>query len=135
MRTPDRQPCLVQLLDQDRSTRRLVRALLRETLRDAKCRAKEVSMNPSAASVVNDIKKYGETLQGLKDELQVRIHLAGMEVKDTWRELEPQLRDAETAAKGIATDATRTLLTETIQKLIALRSRLDAKGAGANRGS
>jgi hypothetical protein len=47
-----------------------------------------------------------------------------MDVKTSWQELEPQLVDAERAAKGIATEATRALLTETIKKLIALRARI-----------
>jgi hypothetical protein len=81
-------------------------------------------MNTTTSHLVNDVKKYSETLQSLRDELQLRIHLGTMDVKTSWQELEPQLVDAERAAKGIATEATRALLTETIKKLIALRARI-----------
>jgi hypothetical protein len=86
-------------------------------------------MNPTAANVT---KNYREILQGLKDEIHVFMQLARMEVKDIWRELEPLFLDAETA-KGIATDVARTFLTEAIEKLIALRSRLHAKGRATTR--
>jgi hypothetical protein len=81
-------------------------------------------MNTTTTNLVNDIHKYKETLQSLRDEIQVRIHLGTMDVKTTWRELEPHLLEAEQAAKSIATEATRALLTETIKKLIALRARI-----------
>jgi hypothetical protein len=46
------------------------------------------------------------------------------QLQTSWQELEPQFLDAERAAKGIATEATRAILTETIKKLIALRGRI-----------
>jgi hypothetical protein len=85
-------------------------------------------MNTMASDLVHDVKKYREVVQGLSDEIRVRIHVAAMDAQTSWRELEPQLLEAEKAAEEIATDATRSLLTETIKKLIALRSRLNAGG-------
>jgi hypothetical protein len=34
-------------------------------------------------------------LKTLRDEIRVDIHLAGMDAKDKWKEMEPKLRDAE----------------------------------------
>jgi hypothetical protein len=85
-------------------------------------------MNPIATNLVNDVKKYRDTIQGLSDEIRVRIHLAAMDAQTSWRELEPQLLEVEKSAEEIVTDATRSLLTETIKKLIALRSRLNPAG-------
>jgi len=43
-------------------------------------------------------------VQTLRDEIRVQVHLAGMEAKDAWTRLEPQLVDAERFAKE-ATEA------------------------------
>jgi hypothetical protein len=38
-------------------------------------------MNTTTDQLVNDVKKYKETLQSLRDEIQLRIHLGTMDVK------------------------------------------------------
>ena len=38
------------------------------------------------------------------DEIRVRIHLAGMEAKDAWNELEPKLRELEHRAEAATSD-------------------------------
>ena len=44
-----------------------------------------------------------ENLRRMADEIRVRIHLAGMEVKDAWGKLEPRLHEYESKA-GAAKD-------------------------------
>jgi hypothetical protein len=85
-------------------------------------------MNAMDTDLVHDIRKYRETIQRLSDELRPRIQLAAMDAQTSWRELEPRLLEAEKAAVGIPTDATRSLQAETIKKLVVLRSRLNAAG-------
>ncbi|MEO5731384.1 MAG: hypothetical protein ABI134_21365 [Byssovorax sp.] len=34
-------------------------------------------------------------LQTVRDEIRVRIHLAGMELKDTWKDIESRIEDLE----------------------------------------
>ncbi len=49
-------------------------------------------------------------LRALRDELRVRIHLAGQEAKDAWRELEPKVEDLLEQATKSAHHATDELL-------------------------
>jgi hypothetical protein len=43
-----------------------------------------------------------EALKGLRDELRLELHLAGMDAKDEWKKLRPLFRDAEKAVSGLA---------------------------------
>jgi hypothetical protein len=45
-----------------------------------------------------------DTLRRMADEIRVKIHLAGMEAKDAWNELEPKLRGLEQRAETATTD-------------------------------
>ncbi len=44
-------------------------------------------------------------LRQLRDELRVRIHLAGMDARDEWNKLEPKIEEAEKIAKDATTGA------------------------------
>ncbi|WP_224245147.1 hypothetical protein [Hyalangium gracile] len=41
-------------------------------------------------------------LKTLRDEIRVDLHLAGMDAKDKWKELEPRLRDAEKLVEEVS---------------------------------
>jgi hypothetical protein len=41
-----------------------------------------------------------EEVRRLADEVRVKMHLAGMELKDKWKALEPQLQDVEQKLKA-----------------------------------
>jgi len=41
-----------------------------------------------------------QNLRQLADEIRVKIHLAGMDAKDTWSKLEPRLREVEQKAEA-----------------------------------
>jgi hypothetical protein len=42
------------------------------------------------------------TAQRIGDEIRLEIHLAGLELKDKWKELEPTLAQAERAARSVS---------------------------------
>lgn len=60
------------------------------------------------SDVSNELRKRVEAgmeeIERLADEIRVRLHLGGMDAKDAWRKLEPQLEDARQHAKA-ATEA------------------------------
>jgi hypothetical protein len=53
-----------------------------------------------------EINKTVERIVALRDEARLKLHLAGMDARDRWNQLEPKIADAERAAS----QATRTTL-------------------------
>jgi len=80
-------------------------------------------MDFSAAGLSEDLKHGLSSLQTLRDEIRVRVHLAGLEAKDKWRELETHLLSVEDAAKGAA-EGSRERINEAVEKLRAFRENL-----------
>ncbi|MDF3065167.1 MAG: hypothetical protein K0R38_768 [Polyangiaceae bacterium] len=67
------------------------------------------------------------SLAQLRDEIRVRVHLAQLDAKDKWAELETQLESLEhrvTADGGSVLGATAQLAREMKQSLIDFRQRL-----------
>ncbi len=67
------------------------------------------------------------SLAQLRDEIRVRIHLAQLDAKDKWQELESQFESLEhrvTADGGSILGATAQLAKEVKQSLIDFRQRL-----------
>ncbi|AKT42633.1 hypothetical protein [Chondromyces crocatus] len=59
-------------------------------------------MSQATEETKSEIQKGLASLYTLRDEIRVRLHLAGMEVKDVWNKtLEPQLLDAEKFAEEV----------------------------------
>ena len=54
-------------------------------------------------------------LETLRDEIRVDVHLAGMDARDKWKELEPMVRDAEKLAEDV-TDVSRRAMEELVEK-------------------
>ena len=84
-------------------------------------------MNPIPSELKNDLKKSLELVSQLKDEIRVKMHLAGMDAKDQWNRLEPRIRDVEAEigrAAGDVSDASREALRDLITKMRTLRDRL-----------
>ncbi len=54
-------------------------------------------------------------LKMLRDEIRVDIHLASMEARDKWKELEPVLHDAEKLAEDVS-DVSRRAMEELVEK-------------------
>lgn len=59
-------------------------------------------------------------LKTLRDEIRVDIHLAGMEARDKWKELEPVVRDAEKLAEEV-TDVSQRAMEELVEKFRGFR--------------
>ena len=66
-------------------------------------------------------------LQTLRDEIRVRIHLAGVEVKSAWDHLEPQIAGVEMMASFESSPAARTLLERVLIKTSSVHERLVSK--------
>ena len=71
----------------------------------------------------SEMKKGLDLLKTLRDEVKVKLHLAGMEAKDQWAKLEPELSKVERAADQ-ATESSKKLLDETLKRLKAIRDSL-----------
>ena len=81
------------------------------------------AMKPTTTELKNEIEKSLGLMRTLRDEVRVKLHLAGMDAKDEWWKLEPKLEELERAASE-ATEATRTAIAEAVHKLSKLRSTL-----------
>ncbi len=70
-----------------------------------------------------EMKKGVDLLRTLRDEIKVKVHLAGMDVKDQWAKLEPELFKVERAAEQ-ATESSKKLMDEALSRLKSLRDSL-----------
>jgi hypothetical protein len=85
---------------------------------------KEPIVSKAGQDIKSELEKSVNTLRELRDEVRVKLHLAGMDVKDEWNRLEPQLESTlERAARDI-TDASKTALTDVTEAVRKLRSKL-----------
>jgi hypothetical protein len=80
-------------------------------------------MGQMTSELKTEIEKGLSELQTLRDEIRVKLHLGGMDVKDEWNRLEPYVLDVEKKASDIS-EATREALDEALGKLKKLRSSL-----------
>jgi hypothetical protein len=78
----------------------------------------------TAKKVGAELEKNLEQLRALRDEVRVRAHLAKMDVKDRWRELEPRVAAVVEQAAKSASEASHTAVNEAIQALQKLRNSL-----------
>lgn len=81
-------------------------------------------MSQTTDELKTELKRSLDVLATMRDEVRVRVHLAGMEVKDQWRELEKELSQAQETASKAASAATKSALDETLKKLHAFRDSL-----------
>ena len=70
-----------------------------------------------------EMKRGVDLLRTLRDEIKVKLHLAGMDVKDQWAKLEPELSKVERAAEQ-ATESSKKLMEDALNRLKALRDSL-----------
>lgn len=54
----------------------------------------------SARELKAELEKLRGDLQSLAGEIKLKLHLASMEVKDSWNEIEPRLRQFEEQVEG-----------------------------------
>lgn len=77
----------------------------------------------TSTDLKTEIQKSLDQLRTIKDEIRVQLHLAGMEAKEEWNKLEPQLDEAEKKAHEL-TNATKHALADALHKVSALRAKL-----------
>ena len=83
--------------------------------------------DPSHSQIREQLHKGLTELQALRDEIRVRIHLATMEAKDSWNDLEPQVLRLEEQIRetaDVSLHAVRDRIGEVSQSLRHLRSKL-----------
>jgi hypothetical protein len=75
-----------------------------------------MTINDAKADLKEDLQKSLTHLKTLRDEVRVKLHLAGMDAKAEWNKLEPHLTDLERAA-GEASEATVNGIKEAVKKV------------------
>jgi len=80
-------------------------------------------MTENARDKSEELKKDLEALQTLRDEMRVRVHLAGMEVKRRWSELQPRIDDLLDSAKRLG-EASMDAVKEALELARELRKAL-----------
>jgi hypothetical protein len=81
-------------------------------------------MDETAKKIRSELDKNLEQLHALLGEVRLKAHLAKMDVKDRWRELEPRVAAVVEQAAKSASEASHTAVTEAIQALEKLRASL-----------
>ncbi|AUX46208.1 hypothetical protein SOCE26_077130 [Sorangium cellulosum] len=85
-------------------------------------------MSNITSDLKNELQNSLTSLQTLRDEIRVRLHLAGMEAKDAWSKLEPTILDAEKLA-GDVSETSRNALHDILQKLKDFRASLPERSS------
>jgi hypothetical protein len=81
-------------------------------------------MTPSTTTdLKNEIEKSLGLLRTLRDEVRLKIHLAGMDARDEWNTLEPQLVEIERKAIELS-EATRSTIGDAVKRLTKLSASL-----------
>jgi transposase len=79
-------------------------------------------INKTTKELKAELEKSLGLLRTLRDEVKVKVHLAGMNAKDQWRDLEPRLQAAvEHAAKEVS-EASRKAVTDATDALKKFKS-------------
>ena len=68
------------------------------------------------------------TLRGMRDQMRLDLHLASMEAKDAWKQLERQIEEAEKLAEDV-TETSRHALQEIAGRVAAFRETLEHRDA------
>jgi hypothetical protein len=64
-----------------------------------------------------ELGKTLDILRRLRDEARTQVHLGGMDAKDRWNKLEPRIEDVLGQAARDVTEATRTVVDDTVTAL------------------
>lgn len=80
-------------------------------------------MSHTTTELKNEFTKSLGLMRTLRDEIRVKLHLASMDAKDQWNELEPRLADIERAADKF-TAATEVAVRDAVASLTKLRDTL-----------
>lgn len=63
----------------------------------------------TVSTTKRDLMQMREVLKGLTDEIRVQAHLGGLELKEKWAKLEPQLMQADKVVEELSYSAIMTM--------------------------
>lgn len=81
----------------------------------------------SNKSVKQDLEDTREDLKRMADEIKVKLHLAGMDAKDAWEDIQPRLSDFEQRFDSKADEVTEELKAlggDIKQRLLNIKNKL-----------
>ena len=58
----------------------------------------------SHPDIKQDLKAFQQDIRALRDEVRLKLHLAGMDLKEEWESLEPQIDKAMNNAAHVSSD-------------------------------
>ena len=67
-----------------------------------------------------DLKSFQQDVRALRDEVRLKLHLAGMDLKQEWEKLEPQVERAINSAAQVSNE----VITDLKKRLAEFRTRL-----------
>lgn len=79
-----------------------------------------VQKSPSQPDFKQDLKAFQHDVRSLRDEVRLKLHLAGMDLKQEWENLEPQIDRALNSAAQVSGEAVADLK----RRLAEFRKRL-----------
>lgn len=85
---------------------------------------KDPVITKAIQDIKSDLEKSAAVLRELREEVRVRLHLGGLEVKDEWRRLEPRLEETLERATKEVTHASHKAITEVTEAVRRLRQTL-----------
>lgn len=88
-------------------------------------------MSELTDKLAGDIQKAVDDLATLRDDVRVRIHLAGLEAKTRWDSIEKELQDVPTGEPSTVTDSALATLRATLAKVSEFRQSLTKDGESA----
>lgn len=80
-------------------------------------------------SFKQDLEDTREDLKQIADEIRVKLHLAGMDAKDAWDDIQPKLKDFEQRFDATAEDVgdeLKALGGEIKQRLLNIKNKLSS---------
>jgi ElaB/YqjD/DUF883 family membrane-anchored ribosome-binding protein len=86
-----------------------------------------MSAEEADKSLKQDIEDTRADLKRMADEIKVKLHLAGMDAKDAWNEIQPRLEDFEKRFDAKADDVSEELKAlggEIKQRLLNIKNKL-----------
>lgn len=86
-----------------------------------------MSAEEADKSVKQDLEDTRDDLKRMADEIKVKLHLAGMDAKDAWDEIQPRLEDFEQRFDAKADEVTeelKALGSDIKQRLLNIKNKL-----------
>ena len=86
-----------------------------------------MSADDSNRTLKDDLEETKADLQRMADEIRVKLHLAGMDAKDAWEEIQPRITDFEQRFDATAdevSDELKALGGEIKKRLLNIKDKL-----------